>query len=157
MLPATIGEEQKKDPKLQKLLKDKPNNFSTKIVEDTKLTTMNGKIYIPENLQLQTVAWYHEYLSHPGQVRTEQTLRQHFTWPGLRTDVRKVLYDMQEMSTYQETPTKVWQATCQRHGSETQEQSPRRFDWTLDSHCQWSETSIECTHHNRSSQLQVRN
>ena len=82
MLPATIGEEQKKDPKLQKLLKDKPNDFSTKIVEDTKLTTMNGKIYIPENLQLRTVAWYHEYLSHPGQVRTEQTLRQHFTWPG---------------------------------------------------------------------------
>ena len=89
MLPATIGEEQKKDPKLQKLLKDKPNDFSTKIVEDTKLTTMNGKIYIPENLQLRTVAWYHEYLSHPGQVRTEQTLRQHFIWPGLRTDVEK--------------------------------------------------------------------
>ena len=38
MLLATIGEEQKKDPKLQKLLTDKPNNFSTKIVEDTKLT-----------------------------------------------------------------------------------------------------------------------
>ena len=65
------------------------NDFSTKIVEDTKLTTMNGKIYIPKNLQLQTVAWYHKYLSHPGQVHTEQTLRQHFTWPGLRTDVEK--------------------------------------------------------------------
>ena len=50
---------------------------------------MNGKIYILENLQLQTVAWYHEYLSHPGQVHMEQTLRQHFTWPGLRTDVEK--------------------------------------------------------------------
>ena len=94
-------------------------------MEDTKLTTLNGKIYIPEKLQLQTVAWYQKYLSHPGQVRTEQTLRQHFTWPGLRTNVEKFCKTCKKMSTYQETPTQVWQATCQRHGSETVEQSPR--------------------------------
>jgi hypothetical protein len=31
--------------------------------------------------------WYHEYLLHPGQTRTEKTIRNTMTWPGLTQDV----------------------------------------------------------------------
>jgi hypothetical protein len=30
--------------------------------------------------------WYHEYLLHPGQARTEKTIRNTMTWPGLTQD-----------------------------------------------------------------------
>jgi Integrase zinc binding domain len=32
---------------------------------------------------------YHEYLLHPGQTRTEQTIRNTMTWPGLTQDVER--------------------------------------------------------------------
>ena len=34
--------------------------------------------------------WYHETLCHPGETRTEQTLRQYLWWPKLRNDVHEV-------------------------------------------------------------------
>ena len=47
----------------------------------------HSKVYIPSKLQSRVVAWYHEYLVHPGEKRTEETIRQNLTWPGLRTQV----------------------------------------------------------------------
>ena len=91
MLPATIGDEQKKDPKLQKLLVDKPRRLFNQIVEDTKLTTMNGKIYVPENLQLRTVAWYQRVFvpSWTGAYGTNPKTTFHMAWVENRR--RKVL------------------------------------------------------------------
>ena len=40
-------------------------------------------------LQKHFVNWYHLSLCHPGVTRTEQTIRQHFTWKTLRQDVEK--------------------------------------------------------------------
>ena len=34
--------------------------------------------------------WYHTTLCHPGETRTEQTIRQHFTWTRLRQDVAHI-------------------------------------------------------------------
>ena len=34
--------------------------------------------------------WYHQTLCHPGETRTEQTIRQHFYWKGLRKTVQEV-------------------------------------------------------------------
>ena len=51
---------------------------------DHKLICHNGKIVIPKELQERTVDWYHEMLCHPGEARTELTIRQHFDWKGLR-------------------------------------------------------------------------
>ena len=48
------------------------------------------KIIIPKVLQNRIVQWYHTYLSHPGINRTEQTIRQHFTW----TNLRQTVYDL---------------------------------------------------------------
>ena len=64
-----------------------PCTFTTREVEGKPLIHSEGKIYIPEKLQQRVVAWYHEYLAHPGETRTEATIRQHFTWPRLRKHV----------------------------------------------------------------------
>jgi transposase InsO family protein len=49
----------------------------------------NHKVVIPQQLRNHVVKWYHEMLCHPGEKRTEETIRQHLTWPGLKTDVIK--------------------------------------------------------------------
>ena len=53
------------------------------------LITKEGKIVMPKPLQKRCVDWYHHILCHPGMTRTEQTIRQHFTWKNLRGDVEK--------------------------------------------------------------------
>ena len=45
------------------------------------------KIFLPQRLQSHVVAWYHEYLQHPGKKRTEETICQWFHWLGLRSEV----------------------------------------------------------------------
>ena len=54
------------------------------------LITYNGKISVPRVLQERLVHWYHDRLCHPGETRTELTIRQHFTWKNLRDTVHKV-------------------------------------------------------------------
>ena len=48
-----------------------------------KLLTKHGKIVIPAQLQQRAINWYHQNLCHPGRVRTEETIRQHFTFHRL--------------------------------------------------------------------------
>ena len=55
-----------------------------------KLICLNGKIVVPKTLRLHIVRWYHVNLCHPGENRMIETIRQHFTWGGLSTDVKKV-------------------------------------------------------------------
>ena len=55
----------------------------------TELIVKNGEIVVPATLQQSCVRWYHESLCHPGTTRTENTIRQHFTWKNLRGDVEK--------------------------------------------------------------------
>jgi hypothetical protein len=38
---------------------------------------------IPQSLRQRVLSWYHEYLLHPGKTRTENTIRNTMTWPGL--------------------------------------------------------------------------
>ena len=54
------------------------------------LVCLNNKIVIPKTLQKHLVQWYHTFLCHPGKTRTEQTIRQHFTWGGLTKMVKNV-------------------------------------------------------------------
>ena len=62
--------------------------FSTIQLEGASLTTINGLIYVPQELQHKIVAWYHQYLAHPGQSRMEATIRQNFTWPNICDHVK---------------------------------------------------------------------
>jgi RNase H-like domain found in reverse transcriptase/Reverse transcriptase (RNA-dependent DNA polymerase)/Integrase zinc binding domain/Retroviral aspartyl protease len=55
-----------------------------------KLLCYQKKIVVPDALQRQLVLWYHEQLCHPGETRTEQTIRQHFWFPKLREMVHSI-------------------------------------------------------------------
>jgi hypothetical protein len=47
-----------------------------------------NKIVIPKTLQKRLVDWYHTQLCHPGQIRTYNTIKQHFTWSKLEETVK---------------------------------------------------------------------
>ena len=57
-------------------------------LEGVEVITYQGKIYIPVQLQQHVVTWYHEYLAHPGESRTEATIRQTCTWLNLCSHVQ---------------------------------------------------------------------
>ena len=44
------------------------------MVEKVELIHYKHKIYIRRGLQGHVAAWYHEYLAHPGEKRTEETI-----------------------------------------------------------------------------------
>ena len=80
---------QLKDKKLQenKILK----NYSTKIFlgvdSSYNLVLYKDKIVVPDKLKKRVLNWYHDFLLHPGVTRTEETIRQHLYWKGMRADV----------------------------------------------------------------------
>ena len=89
LYPPMIAKYQKDDKKLKtSMLKTTTEDYTTKKVEGVELIHYLGKIYVPQRLQSRVVAWYHEYLAHPGEKRTEETIAQWLTWPGLRREVR---------------------------------------------------------------------
>jgi len=48
------------------------------------------QIVVPKSLQKQMSECYHEVLGHPGETRTELTIKQHFTWKTLCKTVQQV-------------------------------------------------------------------
>ena len=87
-----IDKYQRKDKHLLKLLKSgkySANAFPGGEGEVT-LICYQGKIIIPEQLCKRVVTWYHTYLLHPGQNRTESTIEQHLYWPDMRTQIREI-------------------------------------------------------------------
>ena len=81
---------QQRDPATDNLLLKDPNqkHVSRKTFHGgEQLVCYDGKIFIPQPLRKNIITWYHEYLCHPGEDRTEETIRQHLWWPSLRTDV----------------------------------------------------------------------
>jgi hypothetical protein len=90
---------QSKDRKIQASLKT--NAGKEKIIMKTfrhsdrsyKLVTKDDKIVIPTSLQRKATKWYHTQLLHPlhpGETRLELTLKQHFTFVGLKPMCVKV-------------------------------------------------------------------
>ena len=84
---------QRKDKDIPKKLKN--NTYHTKDFRGGGKVRMlichDDKIVVPKILQKYVVQWYHNYLLHPGAVRTEETIRQHLYWPDLRVDVRQYI------------------------------------------------------------------
>ena len=90
----TIQKYQELDETLMKKL-TKDSNYKLTAFhggENTEidLITKDEKIVIPEKLQRRIVEWYHTFLCHPGETRTELTIRQHFTFKGLKPMVKDV-------------------------------------------------------------------
>ena len=55
--------------------------------KERNLIYYEDKICVPKELQQRIIDWYHIHLCHPGENRTEQTIRQHFHWNGMRKQV----------------------------------------------------------------------
>jgi len=92
---STIQHQQQKDTKLVQLSTSNPDYHLMAFRggdKDVELICYKGKIAIPSSLQLRVTQWYHTYLAHPGETRTEQTIRQHFHWNNLRDTVHKICH-----------------------------------------------------------------
>jgi hypothetical protein len=89
-----IAQQQNNEPDLLQKIRDNHKNYSRKKFRGggkvRELILYLSKIYIPKSLRRRVVNWYHEQLCHPGETRTELTIKQHFMWPGLRKDVHAV-------------------------------------------------------------------
>ena len=110
--PALIAKYQKKDKALQKRVKENPSNYGTKVIEDMTLITTNAHdnaIIVPKMLQSRIVAWYHEYLVHPGGTRLEKTLAQLFWWDNLPKEVERYVRTCRKCQMCKKT-------TAKKHG-----------------------------------------
>ena len=56
--------------------------------KECTLLCLHDKIIIPHSLQTHVVEWYHNQLCHPGESRTELTIKQHVKWKNLHKDVQ---------------------------------------------------------------------
>ena len=90
----------------------------------TDLVCHNDRIVVPTSLRRRLVNWYHNQLCHPGETRTEQTIRQHFTWPKLTKEVSNICsachtcqLTKKHTKKYGKLPAKIaeidpWQTMC---------------------------------------------
>ena len=92
-----IEQEQNKDSAVKKLARDptytlKAFRGGDKTPKGPRLELLvrENKIVIPSALQRRVAQWYHQILCHPGENRTEQTIRQHFYWKDLRKTVQDI-------------------------------------------------------------------
>ena len=89
-----LEKEQNNDNQLQNDIRAAPQMYRLHVFrgggKERRLVTQHGKIVVPKSLQLRIVRWYHTTLCHPGETRTETTIKQHYTWKGLRSTVHDV-------------------------------------------------------------------
>ena len=85
---------QQSDRELLAKLRRPKNPYTIKVFrgggKERQLICAGDKIVIPESLKRRVVTWYHEVLCHPGETRTEMTIRQHLTWRNLRQTIKDV-------------------------------------------------------------------
>lgn len=89
-----ISIQQNSDESLLQKIRDKAPHYKINIYRGggkaRELITFKNKIVIPQSLQRRCVEWYHVNLCHPGETRTEHTIRQHFHWTNLRKDIETI-------------------------------------------------------------------
>ena len=85
----TIDKAQQNDKDLLRQLQAKAPNLQPKTFRGgVQVICQDGLIYIPKSLRARVTEWYHLMLCHSGTTRTEETIKQHLTWPGLQNHVR---------------------------------------------------------------------
>jgi hypothetical protein len=101
---AILKKHQKEDLILQQNIKRHPQYFSKTTYgmssNAVELVTFHKKIYVPPVLRPQVLKWYHNMLGHPGEQRTERTIRQNLVWPGLQTAVAEHIAKCHECQIY---------------------------------------------------------
>ena len=61
---------QEEDPQLRSLITSGKYNFYTIEFDGVKVITFNKRVWVPYNLQMSVVKWYHEALQHARAART---------------------------------------------------------------------------------------
>jgi Integrase zinc binding domain len=89
MKPVLIALEQVKDKKLQKKIRESPQDYTMMKVEGYNLLSYQGKIVIPDSLQGQIIARYHKYQAHPGMMRMEAMLHTAYVWSSMQERIRR--------------------------------------------------------------------
>ena len=88
-----IHQQQQLDEDLTKLSKTN-ESYSTKEFRgggrSLSLICYKDKIVVPKSLQRKITQWYHTHLCHPGETRTEATIKQHFTWKKAKEMVHDI-------------------------------------------------------------------
>ena len=88
-----LESQQQKDKELLKEIKNDKEMSKKKFHGGGKtfsLICKNDKIVIPQHLANRVLTWYHQMLMHPGETRTEKTIRHHLYWKGMCTDVKQL-------------------------------------------------------------------
>ena len=75
-------------------------------------------------LRQHLLNWYHSNLCHPGIIRMEKTMREHFTWPGMKNDIYNLVTKCKTCQLFKkqtkkygklppkEAETKPWETVC---------------------------------------------
>jgi hypothetical protein len=61
-----------------------------KLIENTTCVCKDGRLVIPETIQVHAVKWYHHYLQHPGLTRLEEMMNAAMHWKGMGTTIRSL-------------------------------------------------------------------
>jgi hypothetical protein len=61
------------------------NHFNVEVI------IFKEKVWVPEDLQLRLIDWYHETLGHTGNTRTINSIGQSFGFPRLRSKVEDLI------------------------------------------------------------------
>jgi len=89
----TIQTNQQQDAAFQALSKPAPayqfKSFS-RGDKTYQIWCLHDKIIVLQNLLDRVTQWYHDYLCHPGETRTEKTIAQYFIWTKLRSTVKNI-------------------------------------------------------------------
>ncbi len=59
-------------------------------MEGHSLITFNGKIWVPAEMQMHLISWYHNNLQHAGITQLLNTIGMHFGYPGSRRTLKNL-------------------------------------------------------------------
>ena len=86
-----LAKAQLNDKTLRAKVRKHLDDFTERKVEETPVLLYQGRIYVPPSLRKRIINWYHEFLCHPGETRTEQSIRTCYIWPNIATDVKNIV------------------------------------------------------------------
>jgi hypothetical protein len=72
------------------------------------VTREENKIYVPEALRADLLNWYHDMLLHPGEARMVATIKQHFYWKGMDSDISQLVKTCEECQKFKITAQKKY-------------------------------------------------
>jgi putative transposase len=98
-----IGKAQVKDKYVQSLKSKAPDKLGEffedigkksgpdRVLTETDSIDRGQRIIVPATLTRRLMEWYHTTLVHPGVNRLYNTLRQHYTWPHMLTQIKNYI------------------------------------------------------------------